>query len=874
MIAGVGGVAALGLFLLTVRRPLFGCAALVLTVPLTAGLARGAVIPALKPNEVILLIVLAGVIAHQATIRRVRPVSGLDLAVGCYVIGSVAIPWMVLTLTRYPADLTTWQTVFSPALFFAVYYVFSRTPFGDHGLKVVLNSAMLAGVLVSAIAAAELVNLPGVRTFVVDYFPAPVLSSFRPSSTLGHYSAVGAFGTLTYIIALAIATVRHPGFSSRWLTIVMGAGVLGIVVSETWAPLAALPVVTVIIVLYGKRIPKELVVTLVLGLVSLVFLWPLISARFDSQQLVTAQGFALPESMQTRIRYWNEFIIPALSDHIWLGTGTVIPSSVPAPLTTFVDNEYLWAAFRAGIPGVALLVGMLIFTVAAAWGVRSSKDSARRALGAATLATAVMLLLLGATAQYITFAGLSQEIAMLVGVLAGLTTQVFARRAPFVVISSEPRWIALPGPLEGALVDLRKYKPEAGLVRSSAVVFAGFATARALGFLFSVAAARILVPLDYGRLTYALAVVTITSVFISGAPIGLSRYLARNQNDRALQTSYFTNWIALIGVIVVISAVVVTPVSYLIGLRGGLLVGVLCNLVGIAVLETYREVQRGLDRYVAMMSVYVVANLVQLIGILVLGNLDVRSPSVFLIVYGLSSAVALVMVLPIMPIGLNFVRERISVSRVREIFQFNRPLLVQSVFFAIWFGSDLVMVQHLMTTEATANYGVAKALVQVLMLAPTAIGTAILPRIARLGEKSVSKYMLAALGLTSVVTIPLVSGAALLGPRLILIVFGSKYPQAATPLTILAIGMGLYGFYTVMGSIWVGLGRPAIDPVATGIAMACTLAIGMTMIPRMGLAGAALAFTIGAAARLMVIAAFTVWALSNRRRQVAETVAA
>lgn len=874
VIAGVGGVAAFGLFLLTVRRPLFGCAALVLTVPLTAGLARGAVIPALKPNEVILLIVLAGVIAHQATIRRVRPVSGLDLAIGCYVIGSVAIPWMVLTLTRYPADLTTWQTVFSPALFFAVYYVFSRTPFGDNGLKVVLNSAMLAGVLVSAIAVAELVNLPGVRTFVVDYFPAPVLSSFRPSSTLGHYSAVGAFGTLTFIIALAIATVRHPGFSSLWLTIVMGAGVLGVVVSETWAPLAALPVVTVIIVLYGKRIPKELVVTLVLGLVSLVFLWPLISARFDSQQLVTAQGFALPESMQTRIRYWNEFIIPALSDHIWLGTGTVIPSSVPAPLTTFVDNEYLWAAFRAGIPGVALLVGMLIFTIAAAWGVRSSRDSARRALGAATLATAVMLLLLGATAQYITFAGLSQEIAMLVGVLAGLTTQVYARRAPFVVISSEPRWIALPGPLDSALVELRKYRPESGLVRSSTVVFAGFATARALGFLFSVAAARILVPLDYGRLTYALALVTITSVFISGAPIGLSRYLARNQNDRALQTTYFTNWIALIAVIVVISALVVTPVSYLIGLRGGLLVGVLCNLVGIGVLETYREVQRGLDRYVAMMSVYVVANLVQLIGILVLGNLDVRSPSVFLIVYGLSSAVALAMVLPIMPIGLSFVRDRISVSRVREIFRFNRPLLVQSVFFAIWFGSDLVMVQHLMSTEATGNYGVAKALVQVLMLAPTAIGTAILPRMARLGEKSVSKYMLAALGLTSVVTIPLVSGAALLGPRLILIVFGSKYPQAAAPLTILAIGMGLYGFYTVMGSIWVGLGRPAIDPVATGIAMACTLAIGITMIPRMGLAGAALAFTIGAAARLVVIAAFTVWALSNRRRQVAETVAA
>jgi O-antigen/teichoic acid export membrane protein len=228
-------------------------------------------------------------------------------------------------------------------------------------------------------------------------------------------------------------------------------------------------------------------------------------------------------------------------------------------------------------------------------------------------------------------------------------------------------------------------------------------------------------------------------------------------------------------------------------------------------------------------------------------------------------------VLPVMPITLRFARNMVSVARMREIFHFARPILLQSVFFAIWFGSDLVMVQHLMKPEATGNYGVAKALVQVLMLAPTAIGTALLPRIARLGEKSAGKYMLAALGLTSLATIPLVAGAVLLGPRLIVIVFGSKYPDASVPLAILAVGMGLYGFYSVMGSIWVGLGRPGIDPVATGTAMVCTLAVGLALIPRLGLEGAALAFTLGAAARLTVIAAFTLWALSTHRLRHLET---
>ena len=41
--------------------------------------------------------------------------------------------------------------------------------------------------------------------------------------------------------------------------------------------------------------------------------------------------------------------------------------------------------FRAGLPGVALLAGMLVSIMAVAWSVRSSTDSARRVLGAAAL---------------------------------------------------------------------------------------------------------------------------------------------------------------------------------------------------------------------------------------------------------------------------------------------------------------------------------------------------------------------------------------------------------------------------------------------------------------------------------------------------------
>ena len=71
------------------------------------------------------------------------------------------------------------------------------------------------------------------------------------------------------------------------------------------------------------------------------------------------------------------------------------------------------------------------------WHERDSESPMRRAIGSAAMATCLMLLIVGATAQYITFAGLSQEIAMLLGILSALTTQIYGRaRRPVVFIEA------------------------------------------------------------------------------------------------------------------------------------------------------------------------------------------------------------------------------------------------------------------------------------------------------------------------------------------------------------------------------------------------------------------------------------------------------
>ena len=75
----------------------------------------------------------------------------------------------------------------------------------------------------------------------------------------------------------------------------------------------------------------------------------------------------------------------------------------------------------------------------------------------------------------------------------------------------------------------RRIAPRHGLLRSSAILFFGGTAARLIGFLFSVAAARLLLPGDYGLFAYGLAIVGFASILISSAPAGLASFVARYQ---------------------------------------------------------------------------------------------------------------------------------------------------------------------------------------------------------------------------------------------------------------------------------------------------------------------------------------------------------
>jgi len=393
---------------------------LAVVVPLTTALGRGTVIPLLRLNEAILLLVLAGLALRYLLTRQAVSYTGLDIAISIFAVGISLIPWLVLLITRADIDFDTWRVVLGPLQFLAVYLCFAQVRASGDQLNWLLNLTLLVSVIIGVIAVVELLDFPpGARALVNTYYPSDFPpssydSTYRPTSLLGNYGAVGAYAALNFILAMTLSNRRNSRLTEAWLTAAMVVNLASLIASLTWAPAVGLLVGAAIVMWYSRHVPWQIWAWAATVVVILVILWPAVSSRIDAQQI----GLGNIQTLDTRFRNWQVFFLPALAEHMWFGTGTLLPNELPAFLAIFVDNEYLRIGFRAGLVGIGLLISMLCFVGFTAWGCRESVDPWRRRLGAVALAAVVIVVLAGFTAEYLAFGGLSPYIAMVFGLLA------------------------------------------------------------------------------------------------------------------------------------------------------------------------------------------------------------------------------------------------------------------------------------------------------------------------------------------------------------------------------------------------------------------------------------------------------------------------
>jgi len=186
---------------------------------------------------------------------------------------------------------------------------------------------------------------------------------------------------------------------------------------------------------------------------------------------------------------------------------------------------------------------------------------------------------------------------------------------------------------------------------------------------------------------------------------------------------------------------------------------------------------------------------------------------------------------------------------------FFRPkvdLLLDSIRFGIrvWVGSfarflnfrvDQILMGLLASEAALGIYAVAVNASEVLLYLPAATATALLPVAARSEPGQRAEETLRAFRTSALITTGTAVVAAILGPLLLPLVFGTPFRASVTPFLWLLPGALGFAAIAVFSNALVASTSPGLSSLGSLVSLAVGVALDLLLIPRFGATGAAAA---------------------------------
>lgn len=444
-------VIALALAATVVSRPAVAAYVLLGATPLTAGVDRGLLIPFLRPNEA-LAVLLGGALLVRLLPRLVS--EGLpqvrlrrtDLSILGMAVASSVLPllWMALRAKHITPDdvlhsLTLWK-------YYGLFLIFRASVRTEQQVARCLVVAMASAALVAVIAILQSLKLFGVPEMLAHYYAAfgntAALQISRGSSTLSLPVAVADL--MTFNIAVAWGWLCRE---RRYQTLLYGAMVLfvlGALASGQFSGAIALVLCAVALAFIAGQV-RPLVASVAMAFVASIVLRPVIMNRL--------RGFSspegLPESWVARLHNLRTYFWSDLFSNFNFVLG-VRPSArvlvlQPTKGYVWIESGYTWLLWAGGLP----FLGSFLYFI---WeNVRATASLARRgsgAVGAAATGSCVSLVIVGVLMLFdphLTYRGSADFLFALLALATGRVAAKGAEgRDPFVAQGSAGRWTTRP----------------------------------------------------------------------------------------------------------------------------------------------------------------------------------------------------------------------------------------------------------------------------------------------------------------------------------------------------------------------------------------------------------------------------------------------
>lgn len=420
--SAIGVLVLAGLFAAAAYRPVFATYAYLGTLPIIAGIDRGQLIPLVRPNEALLVVLLLGALVGgyvrwfrgERTPLQLHP---LDIPLGLFLLASTAWPLLSAMMRGQALALSDLAAVLPVCKLVAIYLLVRFTVTTESQLVRCFRLIIWPGAVVAVIAILQTLNVgPIVSLLQAVWTPDSPVEALAQRGTTTLASPI-ATGDYIIICLTLIVCCGMRGILDRrerlGLGLVLGAGVLATGQFSTWIS----AIVAAGLILWRFSTVRRS---------SVRFLWlvPVALAIGAPALIGRLQGFSEFGVPRSWIGRWNN-----LSDHylprfdfinVLLG---VSPDSVlQAPErwreVIYLESGYLELLWVGGIPLLAAFIWLAVVVLRRA----SALMERPGALGAAASALWVswwFVLILTVLDPHLTLRGTGDLLFMLIGITAG-----------------------------------------------------------------------------------------------------------------------------------------------------------------------------------------------------------------------------------------------------------------------------------------------------------------------------------------------------------------------------------------------------------------------------------------------------------------------
>jgi O-antigen/teichoic acid export membrane protein len=347
----------------------------------------------------------------------------------------------------------------------------------------------------------------------------------------------------------------------------------------------------------------------------------------------------------------------------------------------------------------------------------------------------------------------------------------------------------------------------------------------------------------FGVFVFALAFVMLVTTLANFGQDGiLTREVARDHN---LIHRYFVNTLALKLTLALPALAVALGVASAIGMSGETRLVVL--FLGIAtvieaLIQTCFAAYQAFEQLSLMPAVVIAQRVVTTIPAIVamafLGANVVAVAAIY--AAGTLAAIWLALTLLVRRVARPVLRT--DVRSWWPLMRAAAPLGLAGVFITVLLRVDTAMLAVFKSDAVVGNYGAAYRLFEASLLVGWSVTAAVYPvfsRLTRSSKPTLSFVYDRALKLVLAPTLPLATGAVLLGGSLVHLVYGDGFAQAGSAFAWLAPAIVLYPVAQISGALLVAQNRQVALAIIYGLAAVENVLANLILIPLFSLQGAA-----------------------------------